>query len=159
MQVVRRYIMHCIKYNKEVLVENCEECHTERKCDPVCVKREFVWGVPDNNEPRWVHSYEAAKAIDSDVSYFFDPKWEGNAHLMQRVTVDTSGYKKTPIPPHIRGEVWERDEFTCQMCGVRKYLSVDHIYPESAGGDLSMENLQTLCKSCNSKKGSKIVSA
>lgn len=151
--------MNCIKYNKNVLVKDCEVCLTDRQCDPVCVKREFVWGVPDNDEPRWVHSYESVKELDADVSYFFDPKWVGNTHLIQKMSVETTGYKKVPIPPDIRWTIWERDEFACQICGARRHLSVDHIYPESKGGDLSMENLQTLCKSCNSKKGSKVVSA
>lgn len=64
-------------------------------------------------------------------------------------------YKKAIIPPEIRWQVWERDNFTCLHCGSRKLLTVDHIHPEVKGGDLSLDNLQTLCKSCNSRKGTK----
>ena len=60
---------------------------------------------------------------------------------------------KTHIPSSLRWDVWERDDFTCQHCGIRKNLSIDHIVPESRGGTLVNDNLQTLCKSCNSKKG------
>lgn len=60
---------------------------------------------------------------------------------------------RVPIPSKTRWEVWERDNFTCQHCGQRKDLAVDHIRPESKGGSLDMDNLQTLCRSCNSKKG------
>jgi len=63
--------------------------------------------------------------------------------------------KKEQIPNDIRWAVWERDNFTCQHCGIRNNLSVDHIYPESKGGKMTMENAQTLCKSCNSRKGAK----
>jgi len=149
--------MHCRKYNKEVLVQDCEDCLSARICDPVCVKREFVWGVPDNQEPRWVNSLEQAALITKDVSYFFDPKWEGNTHLLQQVSVDNKEYKKAPIPPEIRWKVWERDNFECKICGKRTFLSIDHIFPESKGGNLTLENLQTLCKSCNSSKGAKII--
>ena len=62
---------------------------------------------------------------------------------------------KIPIPPAIRWEVWERDDFTCQHCGVRRHLTIDHIYPESRGGPIHADNLQTLCKSCNSAKGAR----
>ena len=79
--------MHCRKYNKNVLVKDCEDCITKRKCEPICVKREFVWGVPDNEEPRWVYTYEEAATIKKDVSYFFDPNWEGNQHLKKVVSV------------------------------------------------------------------------
>ena len=49
--------------------------------------------------------------------------------------------------------IWQRDNFTCQICGARKFLSIDHIIPENKGGKLTENNLQTLCKKCNSKKG------
>lgn len=63
--------------------------------------------------------------------------------------------KKEIIPADVRWAVWERDNFTCQRCGVRKHLSVDHIHPESKGGKATVENCQTLCRSCNSKKGNR----
>jgi hypothetical protein len=61
--------------------------------------------------------------------------------------------KKIAIPDDVRWEVWERDNFTCQICGARRFLAIDHINPESKGGSLDTANLQTLCKSCNSRKG------
>lgn len=63
--------------------------------------------------------------------------------------------QKIPIPSNIKWAVWERDNFTCQRCGSRKDLTVDHVYPESKGGEMTMENAQTLCKSCNSRKGAR----
>jgi HNH endonuclease len=63
---------------------------------------------------------------------------------------------KEPIPAERRWQVWERDDFTCRHCGARRHLSVDHIIPESKGGTLSLDNLQTLCRSCNSRKGTKM---
>lgn len=65
-------------------------------------------------------------------------------------------YKKKPIPQKLRWAVFERDNFTCQSCGTRSNLAVDHIRPELLGGTIGLENLQTLCKSCNSVKGSKL---
>lgn len=61
--------------------------------------------------------------------------------------------KKQSIPYAVRWAVWLRDNFTCKRCGARWNLSVDHIIPESKGGTLEQSNLQTLCKVCNSKKG------
>ena len=61
--------------------------------------------------------------------------------------------QKAKIPSSIRWAVWERDNFTCLHCGTRRYLSLDHIIAESRGGPSTIENLQTLCRSCNSKKG------
>lgn len=63
--------------------------------------------------------------------------------------------KKIPIPSEIRWTVWERDNFTCKHCGSRKNLTIDHIHPESKGGKATIENCQTLCKKCNSRKGAR----
>jgi hypothetical protein len=46
--------------------------------------------------------------------------------------------------------------FQCVACGSTDKLTIDHIKPVSKGGTDDMSNLQILCKSCNSKKGSKI---
>ncbi len=60
-----------------------------------------------------------------------------------------SSYKKASISTALRWAVWERDNFTCLVCGRRRYLSIDHIIPESKGGKTELSNLQTLCRPCN----------
>lgn len=60
--------------------------------------------------------------------------------------------KKATIKPSLRREVYERDEYGCRYCGARKNLSLDHVMPESQGGETTAENLVTCCKSCNSRK-------
>lgn len=47
--------------------------------------------------------------------------------------------------PSIRAQVLAKDRFTCQMCGARSELEVDHIVPVARGGSWEMENLWTLC--------------
>jgi hypothetical protein len=47
--------------------------------------------------------------------------------------------------------------FQCVACRSTDNLTIDHIKPVSRGGTDEMNNLQILCKSCNSKKGSKIM--
>jgi 5-methylcytosine-specific restriction endonuclease McrA len=71
----------------------------------------------------------------------------------QKEEQDKSKSKKAPIPADVRWTVWERDNFTCKACGSRTRLTVDHIYPEVKGGKATVENCQTLCKPCNSRKG------
>lgn len=64
-----------------------------------------------------------------------------------------SGYQKKPIPEALRWQVFERDGMKCKKCGSQSWLRADHIVPEIAGGEATLDNLQTLCRSCNSKKG------
>lgn len=63
------------------------------------------------------------------------------------------GKKKKKIRGIIRIAVMERDYYRCKHCDTHKDLTIDHIIPESKGGTLDIENLQTLCRTCNSKKG------
>lgn len=65
-------------------------------------------------------------------------------------------YKKKPIPHGLRKAVLERDKYRCRECGDHRSLHVDHVFPESLGGEASIENLQCLCATCNVKKGARI---
>ena len=67
-------------------------------------------------------------------------------------------YEKKRIPRELRLAVFTRDAYTCQQCqlqGTTENLRADHIIPERDGGPATMENLQTLCVSCNSAKGAR----
>jgi len=57
----------------------------------------------------------------------------------------------------LKWKVFNRDNFTCKTCGKREDLEIDHIRPVTKGGKDNIENLQTLCKRCNVKKGNKYV--
>lgn len=59
------------------------------------------------------------------------------------------------IPENTRNKIFDRDNNQCVFCGSQENLSLDHIIPFSRGGRTIEENLQTVCKPCNSKKGSK----
>ena len=63
---------------------------------------------------------------------------------------------RTPIPQYdCIWQVWDEDDFTCLACGTRRDLTIDHITPLASGGSNDRSNLQTLCRSCNAKKGSR----
>lgn len=59
------------------------------------------------------------------------------------------------ISEELRNKVFERDGRKCVLCGSGEKLCVDHIHPFSLGGKTEESNFQTLCKSCNSKKGNR----
>jgi hypothetical protein len=72
-------------------------------------------------------------------------------------------YKKKPIPPKLRQEVWERNIgdrlwgkcFTCNMRLSSFEFAAGHVVSEATGGSTTIDNLKVVCKSCNSKMGIK----
>lgn len=65
------------------------------------------------------------------------------------------GYERKKITWQLRKQVFERDAYRCKGCDDWHDLCIDHILPVARGGCKNIENLQTLCRSCNSKKGTK----
>jgi 5-methylcytosine-specific restriction endonuclease McrA len=81
-----------------------------------------------------------------------------------------------------RLEVYRRDEFACRHCGWTtpvpegydgryalgetyqkpnghwgcRLLELDHVVPYIRGGKFEVSNLQTLCNSCNARKGTQV---
>lgn len=97
----------------------------------------------------WAH-LQAQHADDSALESFvyawlefLDAGWDYDAKF------------RIAIPDDVRWTVWERDDFSCRHCGARRHLSIDHIVAVVKGGTNELDNLQTLCRSCNSKKGSR----
>lgn len=74
------------------------------------------------------------------------------AHI--RLTVD-GAERIWKTPPVNRREVLRRDKQTCQYCGSKKRLTLDHVIPRSKGGKHSWDNVVTACERCNSKKGAR----
>ena len=59
-----------------------------------------------------------------------------------------------------RHNVFLRDKFTCQYCGVRfieRDLNLDHVVPRDKGGKTTWENIVTSCIDCNTRKANKLV--
>ncbi len=67
-----------------------------------------------------------------------------------------------PPPPselsdETKQQVKKRDSYRCLCCGENnsRLLQIDHIKPRYYGGDDSLDNLQTLCGTCNRIKGTR----
>ncbi len=54
-----------------------------------------------------------------------------------------------------RKNVLRRDRGTCQYCGSRDRLTLDHVLPKSRGGKDTWENLVAACVPCNNRKGNR----
>ena len=80
------------------------------------------------------------------------------------------------LSPELRLAVFVRDGWRCQYCGLQfeprneaerqgirapisgwDLLEVDHVFPHSLGGELSLENSKAACSTCNRSKGNKVL--
>ena len=77
--------------------------------------------------------------------------------LARPVVIRLVTYVKVPRDAHrrkiTRRAVFARDSWTCQYCGSRSNLTVDHVIPRSKGGSSSWENIVASCAPCNRRKG------
>jgi len=64
--------------------------------------------------------------------------------------------KKARIPLTLRKRVIERDGIHCVYCDddlTDSEIHMDHVIPESKGGETTYNNLQVTCRKCNLAKG------
>jgi 5-methylcytosine-specific restriction endonuclease McrA len=87
-------------------------------------------------------------------------EWElhsATATLARPVVIRLVSYVRIPRDTHrrkiTRRAVFARDDWTCQYCGARSNLTVDHVVPRSKGGASTWENIVASCAPCNRRKG------
>ena len=88
--------------------------------------------------------------------------------ILRQEEIDREVARRRRIRVSDKTEVFERDNYTCQICGISKdyldslceglgdylLLEADHIQSVSQGGTgKDIDNLQCLCWRCNRKKG------
>jgi 5-methylcytosine-specific restriction endonuclease McrA len=77
--------------------------------------------------------------------------------ISRPVVIRLVSYVRIPRDTHrrkiTRRAVFARDDWTCQYCGSRSNLTVDHVIPRSKGGGSSWDNIVASCAPCNRRKG------
>lgn len=89
----------------------------------------------------------------------FEKKGALDTHSHEEVSSNNRKHKtRRDINLRLRFMVMRRDNFKCCICGRSPSttpgleLVIDHVYPWVKGGESTMDNLQTLCRECNSGK-------
>lgn len=126
-----------------------------------CIVLLFIaFGILDmDGELVFLHEGRLRALAAGRMSWVFEPHpYDGKPEwTLDGVDDELDGQpRKRPIPAMYRLKVFARDGYKCRQCGSSDGLSCDHIFPESKGGRLELSNLQTLCRSCNSKKGATV---
>jgi 5-methylcytosine-specific restriction endonuclease McrA len=81
----------------------------------------------------------------------------GSCTVPRPAVIRLVSYVRVPRDTHrrkiTRRAVFARDGWTCQYCGARANLTVDHVVPRSKGGPSTWENIVASCAPCNRRKG------
>jgi 5-methylcytosine-specific restriction endonuclease McrA len=114
---------------------------------------------------------ESAQIVDPETYQLFD--WRDWTQVIPRDTdlfiqavtmrlrvpevVTLCGYDRLPTASvsFSRRNIFKRDHFSCQYCGVQPgthELTIDHVHPRSRGGGSSWENCVLACVNCNKRK-------
>lgn len=83
---------------------------------------------------------------------------DGRRFYSREVWKSIERVERAKVSNELRQEIFERDGYTCVNCGSteKESLEIDHIMPISKGGKTEPDNLQTLCRNCNIRKGNDI---
>lgn len=139
------------------LVENSDP-HGRYFADPRMLARLFWWqSIAPSQAAAWL----AELIADGEVTVSAEAADMYTGSAVPTVSIsDRQRFlrfaARVPIPLDLRREVYRRDGHRCLACGSRSPLSLDHIHPWSKGGSDTLDNLQTLCRPCNSRKGARI---
>jgi 5-methylcytosine-specific restriction endonuclease McrA len=80
--------------------------------------------------------------------------------MIRPLVIRLLAFVKLPRDRHrrkiTRRAVFARDDWTCQYCGSRTGLTVDHVIPRSKGGSSDWNNIVACCAPCNRRKGDRL---
>ena len=90
-------------------------------------------------------------------------RWELHSEttaIARPTVIRLTTYVRVPRDAHrrkiTRRAVFARDDWSCQYCGSRANLTVDHVIPRSKGGLSDWENIVASCAPCNRRKGDRL---
>ena len=102
----------------------------------------------------WTRALQAfSERISSEGGQLSAPEHTPSQQVRRIAVLPAEDQRKIKLG--LRYKVLARDHFKCAICGLspavdpRCRLHVDHIIPWSKGGKTLMQNLRTLCESCN----------
>ena len=113
-------------------------------------KRDRLWRVFYPRYDQFKSQYDAC------VNRFLHAERHNSDAGVHRPTIILPQLPPESEPPaETKREVLARDNYRCLCCGNdnRRALQIDHIVPKYLRVDHRLENLQTLCGTCNRQKG------
>lgn len=105
---------------------------------------------------RWMRELDESRTTAGFVEWLEGPPPEPDETAVRAALITLRRAEFTRDRNDLLLGLIDRGGYICRGCGAGSDLTVDHIQPLSRGGSDALENLQLLCRSCNSRKGDRI---
>jgi len=148
---------------------NCDNCGQESTDSPSHYKRKqrhfrsmsCYSDFRKNKLPlQEQHAYKGVRKVGETKQVYHRNYCKSNPIIISHLKARRYAREKGAIGSHSLIE-WNALKIAynnkCANCRLELKLTKDHITPLSKGGSDFIENIQPLCKSCNSKKHNKII--
>lgn len=139
----------------------------ENKCCSECKKvknlSQFHWNNKAQNKR---HNYcKMCRVSESKTRYIKhrkkideqNKKYNRLHPYNRRAIIEKYRCKQKGLAEHFTWIEWEnlllKQQKRCNICGKKKALEVDHIIPLIRNGSNTIDNIQGLCRLCNTRKG------
>lgn len=118
-------------------------------------RRGFLrFGIPERYCGSW-HSFDYPGWYQPEMVEWLVEREIDSAASRQEGAPAFSSTKHAYIPKHLREQIYDRDGHRCIYCGSQHILTIDHQLPRVRGGDNDPDNLATVCRTCNVRKGTR----
>ena len=141
-------------------MQEVEEYHRRRYERLTAMKQDFrdsMSDIADEFWSLWLEDYGDGRGqvLLNTVREIFQEKVAENGYATTPAPSPRKSRSRPKLSARKSLSVFARNGYACIACGSQDDLTVDHIVPWSKGGTNDMDNLQTLCRSCNSRKGAR----
>lgn len=137
---IKEYILN----RKKITRKKCAKCKKIKSAKCFAVDNGTVHGLAHYCKQCWSEYRKTSKYKEHRIR---------NENIRRENKINAGKKYSTKELQILRREVFKGKY--CLCCGATIDITVDHIKPLSKGGNNSILNIQYLCRSCNSIKGTK----
>jgi len=131
-------------YNKKKRHFCCMQCYSEFRKNKLPMEEQHAYkGIRKPSENKQVYHRRYVEKNPENISHL-----KARRYARERSAEGSHTLKQWK-------ELKEQFNHRCANCSEEKFLTKDHIQPLSKGGTDYIENIQPLCRNCNSKKHNK----
>ncbi len=137
-----------------------EDCIVNVTRGRACVVHPITFAPLSFDE--WVDQVESEIGTEFEIP---DLRWikTSSSRVPAPEVIVLKEYGKRPPRKigYTRGNLWKRDQYSCQYCGVAlpgSKLQIEHVVPRSRGGPTTWLNTVAACGKCNSHKADRLPS-